>query len=77
MNLDDLLERKTTRRRLPAPDVRRLLRERAGLTQTEAGEFLAVLPSTVSRWESGQRTPRGDRLDRYLQLLERLRQVAG
>jgi DNA-binding transcriptional regulator YiaG len=76
VNLDELLERKTARRRLPAPDVRKLLRERAGLTQTEAGAVVAVLPSTVSRWETGQRTPRGETLDRYIELLERLRQVA-
>jgi hypothetical protein len=30
---------------------------------------------TVSRWENGQRTPRGETLARYLATLDRLREM--
>jgi len=35
----------------------RAARQRAGLSQYAAANRLGVLPSVVSRWESGQRTP--------------------
>ena len=50
----------------------RRLRERARLS---AGEIAAVVDSTdptVTRWESGQRRPRGEAGLRYAKLLEAL-----
>jgi transcriptional regulator with XRE-family HTH domain len=70
-NVDDLLER-TRNRRLPDPDIRRLLRTRSGLTQAEIANAIGVQRPTVSRWESGLRTPRGRHADAYSQLLRGL-----
>ena len=60
------------RRRLPDPAIRRLLRERAGLSQRELAEALGVSRPTVTRWELGQRVPQGDLAERYAAALERL-----
>lgn len=65
----DLITTSRRRRNLPDPDMRRLLRERARLTQADLAETLRVSPATVSRWESGARTPRGHALDQYADLL--------
>jgi len=56
------------RTQLPEPALRRILRTRVGLTQTDVADTLGVCPPTVSRWESGA-TPRGSTLDRYVELL--------
>ena len=56
------------RRQLPEPALRRILRTRVGLTQTDVAETIGVCAPTVSRWESGA-TPRGSALDHYLDLL--------
>ena len=56
------------RSQLPEPALRRILRTRVGLTQTDVADTLGVCPPTVSRWESGA-TPRGSALDRYIELL--------
>jgi transcriptional regulator with XRE-family HTH domain len=71
-SLDELLERSAARRRLPDPAVRRLLRTRASLTQAELSTVVGVDRAAISRWESGQRTPRGETLDAYLDVLEKL-----
>lgn len=71
-DLDTLLARGRARRRLPEPEVRALLRKRAHLTQREIASALGVDPPTVSRWESGRRAPGGERLEAYVELLDRL-----
>ena len=50
---------------LPAPAAARELRERAQLSQGELAGEIGVEPSTISRWESGSRKPRGKRADAY------------
>lgn len=70
--LDEALVRARRRRTLPTPEMRRLLRERAGLTQRDLGQVLQVSGVAVCRWESGVRTPRGALLDRYLEVLNKL-----
>ena len=70
--LDDLLARRERLRRLPEPRIRRLLRERAGLSQDELAEALGVSRPAVTRWELSQRTPRGDLAERYAVALDRL-----
>lgn len=60
------------RRSLPAPGMRRQTRELAGVSQTAVSEALGVARATVSRWETGVRTPRGDLLKRYVGLLRTL-----
>jgi hypothetical protein len=70
--LDDLLDEARARRSLPPVALRRLLRERAGLTQAELARSLDVDRATVSRWEAGIRAPRGRSWAAYAVLLERL-----
>jgi HTH-type transcriptional regulator/antitoxin MqsA len=70
--LDELLARSIERRRLPEPAMQKFLRIRAQLTQQEVALVVKTNRASVSRWESGQRTPRGEQLARYLDLLDRL-----
>ena len=70
--LDQLLAHSRAKRRLPAPPVRRALRESAGLSQQALASYLEVERATVSRWEGGARTPRGATLERYVEVLDRL-----
>lgn len=73
MDIEVVLRRGRGRRRLPPPEVRRQLRLAAGITQSELAEVLDVSRPEVSRWESGQRSPRhGNNLERYLAVLDRL-----
>jgi transcriptional regulator with XRE-family HTH domain len=68
------VERSKAKLRLPEPHWRRLIRERARLSQADVARAIGVTPSAVSRWESGVRlTPRSDAaLARYVELLDRL-----
>ena len=50
----------------------RRLRERATLSQVEEAAVVGVVATTVSRWESGDRTPRGEAGIRYGRFLQRL-----
>ena len=70
--LEQLLTEARARRSLPEPELRRLLRQRAGLSQEQVAEVLGVNRVAVSRYESGQRTPRGTVQLQYVQLLQRL-----
>jgi transcriptional regulator with XRE-family HTH domain len=70
--LDDALARARDRRRLPPPEARRLIRERAGLSQSDIAEACAVTREAVARWEAGDREPRDANLTRYLAVLDRL-----
>lgn len=70
--LDAILARGRARRRLPKPAMRRLLRQRAGVSQRDIASVLRVDAPTVSRWESGYRSPTGALLERYVALLDRL-----
>lgn len=48
------------------------IRKAAGLSLGEVGASVGADPSTVHRWERGDRVPRGARAIAYLDLLERL-----
>jgi transcriptional regulator with XRE-family HTH domain len=50
----------------------REVRERARISQSEVARLLGVKPNAVSRWETGERRPRGTTGVRYAKLLERL-----
>ena len=39
------------------PDEIKKLRENIGLSQTQLAQLLAVSPSTISYWETGERNP--------------------
>lgn len=71
-NAAALVERVRSRRRLPEPALRRALRESAGLSQGDLATALGVTRSAVSRWEAGQREPRGVMVADYLKLLDRV-----
>lgn len=70
-SLDAALTR-ARRRRLPDPAIRRLLREQAGLSQADLAATLDVTRTAVTRWELGQRSPRGELAERYAAALDRL-----
>jgi DNA-binding transcriptional regulator YiaG len=50
----------------------RKIRRRRQISQGEFARALDVSPSQLSRWEAGERLPRGDAALRYLDLLEQL-----
>jgi predicted transcriptional regulator len=70
--LDALLARQARLRRLPAPSIRRALRVHHGLSQGQLADLLGVDRASVSRYESGERSPRTVIAERYLDVLERL-----
>jgi DNA-binding transcriptional regulator YiaG len=74
--LSVILDKRRLRRRLPDPPMRRLVRERAGITQEDLAQVLGVDRATVSRWETGEREPRPSQLEGYLQALDRLTREA-
>jgi transcriptional regulator with XRE-family HTH domain len=50
----------------------RIIRETAGFTGAEIARAGGWSPSTVSRWERGERVPRGDAAERWARLLRKL-----
>jgi transcriptional regulator with XRE-family HTH domain len=73
MDIDDIFS--TARRRrecLPSSELRRHIREQAGLTQQDVAEYLGVTRAAVTRYETGTREPRGQTRDAYQVLLQRL-----
>jgi len=69
--IDSLLASVGPQVELPAPELRRGLRERAGLSRAQVARALGVGPSTVGGWESG-RDPAGETRAKYAYLLEGL-----
>lgn len=59
-------------RRLAASGQGRTIRQAAGVTIRDIAEVIGVDVSTVSRWETGQRQPRGDNAAAYGAVLSRL-----
>lgn len=72
----DLIEEVKARHYLPAPKMRRAIREAAGVSQRAAGGHIGVTPQAVSYWESGAREPRGENLVKYAALLRQLAEVS-
>ena len=58
---------------LPPPAARRLLREAVDLSLADIGGIVGVTRSAVSRWERGERRPRGENRRRYAAVLAHLR----
>lgn len=65
----------THTRKLIFAGAARDLRRAAGLTQADVGAELGVHSSTVGRWETGSRSPRGDAVFRYAEFLAELSQI--
>jgi DNA-binding transcriptional regulator YiaG len=63
-------------KRLPDPDMARMIRIKAGVSQGRMAREINVHRMTIARWESGARRPRGAARSRYVELLEQLREVA-
>jgi transcriptional regulator with XRE-family HTH domain len=63
-------------RQLPQPALRRHWRELAGASQDQIAAQLGVTRTSVSRWEKGTRSPRGENLVAYSILLGQLREIA-
>lgn len=81
MTSDELLRKlraKRERPQLPSPSMRRAIRTGAGATLAEVGQALEppVCPSTVLRWERGDRTPTGRYLEQYAALLGEMEPLA-
>jgi DNA-binding transcriptional regulator YiaG len=74
--MDDLFAEVRAHRHLPDPAAARAIRLAAGVGQTRLARELGVHRVTVARWERGTRTPRGQFLKRYVELLELLRKEA-
>jgi DNA-binding transcriptional regulator YiaG len=60
------------RRALPPPDGRRQLREAAGVSLAAVGRAVGVSGECVRLWEAGLRFPSGERLGRYVEVLQLL-----
>jgi len=59
-------------RRLPSPQMARLIRVSAGVSQERLARELGVHRVTIARWETGERSPRGLTRALYAELLEKL-----
>jgi transcriptional regulator with XRE-family HTH domain len=59
-------------RQLARSGTGRMLRQAAGLNGHELARAIDVDPSTLWRWEAGERRPHGDGALRYVEFLERL-----
>ena len=70
--MNEALLRRSRARRGFRPALAKAVRLEARVTLAEIGHELRVTEGTVSRWESGARTPRGPVAERYVALLARL-----
>lgn len=60
------------RRRLPPPERRRAIRVATKTSLGAIGRDVGVSRQAVTLWERGECEPRGERLVRYVELLEEL-----
>lgn len=70
-----LVARIQARRTLPPPDRRRSIREAVGASQPECARALGVSRQGFAHWETGRRTPKGEHLDAYADLLRALAEI--
>ena len=70
--IDALLAEAHARQTLPPVEIRRLLRQRLGISQQELADALGVSRAALSRWETGDRAPRGQSRIAYAEALQRL-----
>lgn len=70
--MGSLADEVRARPRLPAPAERQAIRRKADVPQDRMALELGVHRVTFLRWERGDRTPRGARLEAYARLLHEL-----
>lgn len=63
------------RNRLPVPAERRAIRERAQLSRQVVAHDLGVTQETLYQWETGRAEPQAANLERYVGLLDQLREA--
>jgi len=68
----DLIASVRARRNLPPPVMRRAIRLAANTSLRAVAEAVGVTPQAVAFWEQGDRTPAGQRLVRYVEVLRSL-----
>jgi transcriptional regulator with XRE-family HTH domain len=74
--MSQIVEEVRLARRLPSPRMRKQIRVDAGVSQTRMAAELGVDRVTLARWETpGDRTPRGELLEPYSDLLGRLQEL--
>ena len=75
VTFDGLVE-SVRRARLPSPNVRRDIREVAGVSIREAAKAMGVAPMTLLRWERGTVQPTREHAVAYRGLLDALNEAA-
>lgn len=73
--VDALVAQVLRARALPKPAERRAIRERVGLPTSAIAGAVGVTRQAVCNWEKGIRSPTGVRLERYLRVLQQLRDL--
>ena len=66
-------EQMVANQHLWTPAMRKAWRETAGLTLEQVADELGVTKMTVWRWETGERTPRGEHRMEYSRLLRAMK----
>jgi DNA-binding transcriptional regulator YiaG len=74
---EDLIASAQARRDLPPPVMRRAIRKATGTSLRAVAEAVGVTPQAVAFWEEDERTPTGERLVKYVQLLRSLERSGG
>jgi DNA-binding transcriptional regulator YiaG len=70
--VDELLRYVRRRQDLPPPEMRRYIRETAGVTQADMARVLGTTVPAIIGWERGEREPSGKFLQPYADLLHNL-----
>jgi DNA-binding XRE family transcriptional regulator len=75
--IESAIETSRTRKHLaaafPSPDMLRMIRQQASLSQAEVAAAIGVSRQAVARYEAGDRTPSEGTSQRYIELLDGLR----
>jgi DNA-binding XRE family transcriptional regulator len=72
VHLESLILTSRAARMLPSPEECRRIRRDARISQRELANAVGVTRFAIAKYEAGQRRPRGPRLVRYFEALERL-----
>jgi hypothetical protein len=78
MSRESLRRRVAALHALPSVEMRHAIRAAAGQPLDAVGKAFdpPVCASTVLRWERGERTPRGEHLEQYVEILAEMQALA-